>query len=450
MQADFSIRSEKSVGARIASNAGLLIGAKALGVLLGLATLKIASMVLNPVLFGTLVFMHAYMLFFGEVTTFKNWQSIIRFGADDAEKQDVEGFARLIKFTTKLDFLTVILAYILAVSLLGVALYIWSTFPDLRPSDLDVDLIKTFVPLYCLVLFVRLIGTSYGILRLFDRFKLLAIEALTLPVLRLAGSVYVLLSGGGFKEFLLVWFAASGVNYLLVMTFGIMELKSRNLLKPVIKAKQSLIGTRKGLWPFAAKANVDSSIASGFMHLPMILVTVVFGPAWAGVYKYAEEVMRLLTEGFKLLDQVIYPELAKFVSQGTPDKIWPVVKRASGYMLLSGAFASLIVWWGAPPTIAYIFGEEYRQSGILAAILVPGATLLGMVTPIYPIFYAANKPERAIYVRGAALMIYVISFFVLSHLIGKMAPAWAIVCANLFAVALALFAAKRTLRSMVS
>jgi len=185
------------------------------------------------------------------------------------------------------------------------------------------------------------------------------------------------------------------------------------------------------------------------MHLPMILVTVVFGPAWAGVYKYAEEVMRLLTEGFKLLDQVIYPELAKFVSQGAPDKIWPVVKRASGYMLLSGAIASLIVWWGAPPTIAYIFGEEYRQSGILAAILVPGATLLGMVTPIYPIFYAANKPERAIYVRGAALLIYVISFFVLSHLIGKMAPAWAIVCANLFAVALALFAAKRTLRGMV-
>jgi len=449
MTPDFSIKSNKTVGKRIASNAGLIIGAKAAGVILGLGTLKIASMVLDPVLFGTVIFLHAYMLFFGEVTTFKNWQSIIRFGSDDAENEDVEGFSRLIKFAAKLDMITVMFAYVMSVALMGLAIWFFSTYSDLKPADLDMDLLAKYVPLYCLVLLVRLIGTPYGVLRIFDRFGLIAIEALSLPILRFLGSVYVYLSGGGFEEFLIVWFVASAANYLLIVFFAVRELKKRNLLNPALQTKQGLRGTREGLWAFAIKANVDSSIASGFMHLPQILVTGVFGPAWAGVYKFAEEVMKLLTEGFKLLDQVIYPELAKFVSQGNPSKIWPVVKRASMWMLFVGTLSSIFIWFAGPPALAFIFGEEYRQSGALAAILVPGATLLGMVTPIYPIFYAANKPERAIYVRGFALLAYVTSFFILAQVIGNMAPAWAIVVGNLFAVMAALITARITLKKMV-
>lgn len=460
MEPDFSIKSDKSVGKRIASNAGLLISAKAFGTVLGLGTLKIASHVLDPIMFGTVLMLHAYMLFFGEVTTFKNWQSIIRFGTDDMDAKDAKGFGRLVKFSAKLDFVSVCFGYMLSVGLIGLVVWGFTAFPNLAPDDLDVDILKKFVPLYCLVLLLRQVGTSEGILRMFDRFGLLAIEALTLPVLRFTGSVIVLLMGGGFEAFLLVWFIASGAGYLIVILFAYLELRRRRLLGDVIAAKQGFRDTRDGLWPFAIKANIDSSLASGFMHLPLILVGAVFGPAWAGVYKIAEEVMKLLTEGFKLLDQVIYPELAKFVTQGKPSKIWPVVRRASLWMLGVGVLGSAFIWFAGPAAISspLLFGEDYREAAFIAAILVPGAALLGMVTPIYPIFYAANKPERAIYVRGMALFVYVCAFFFLAKLLSpndalwmneRMAPAWAIVVANLFAVGAALIMARLTLKPMV-
>ncbi|NNE59198.1 MAG: lipopolysaccharide biosynthesis protein [Hellea sp.] len=449
MTPNFDIQSQKSAGKRIASNAGLLIGAKIIGTIFGLGTLKIASDVLDPVAFGTVIFLHAYMLFFGEVTTFKNWQSVIRFGTDDSEAKDPHAFGRLVKFTAKLDFVSVLFAYGLSVALIGFAVFLFKANPGLAPNDLDVDVLQKFVPLYCLVLIFRQVGTSEGVLRLFDRFGLLAIEALVLPVLRFAGSVYVLLTGGGFEAFLIVWFIASAAGYSSVIMFALLELRKRHLFDHVKDADQGFKRTREGLWAFAIKSNLDSSIASGFLHLPLIMVTAAFGPAWAGVYKIAEEVMKLLTEGFKLLEQVIYPELAKFVSQGQPDKIWPVVKRASIWMLSFGFFASAIIWFAGPDVLTYLFGETFRPSAYLAALLVPGAALLGCVTPIYPIFYAANKPERAIYVRGGALIVYVISFAVLGFLIGKMAPGWAIIVCNSFAVILALLVARSTLRSMI-
>lgn len=119
-------------------------------------------------------------------------------------------------------------------------------------------------------------------------------------------------------------------------------------------------------------------------------------------------------------------------------------------MLLTGLAGSAFVWFYGPSAITFVFGEDYRESAYLAAILVPGAALLGMVTPIYPIFYAANKPERAIYVRGAALLVYVVVFFILAPLIGKMTPGWAIVVANLFAVIAALICVRWTLREIIS
>ena len=460
MTPDFTIHSQKTVGKRIASNAGLLITAKATGTVLGLGTLKIASHVLDPVSFGTVLLLHAYMLFFAEVSTFRNWQSVIRFGTDDLEARDATAFGKLLKFCAKLDFLSVLFAYVFSVAMISVAAWMFMSFPNLAPDDLDVDLLTKFVPLYCLVLLTRQIGTSQGILRIFDRFGLLALEALTLPVCRFIGSVAVLFLGGGFEAFLLVWFGASAAGHLIVIFFALNELRKRHLLSHFFKAKQGFTRTRKGLWPFAIKANVDSSIASGVTHLPMILVGAVFGPAWAGIYKIAEEVMKLLTEGFKLLDQVIYPELAKFVTKGEPSKIWPVVRRASMWMLGVGIAGSALVWFIGPAAISspILFGEDYREAAYLAAILVPGAALLGMVTPIYPIFYAANKPERAIYVRGFALFMYVAAFFSLAQILSpkdplwinvKMAPAWAIVVGNLCAVVAALLMARSTLKPMV-
>jgi len=85
----------------------------------------------------------------------------------------------------------------------------------------------------------------------------------------------------------------------------------------------------------------------------------------------------------------------------------------------------------------------------LASLLVPAAALLGMVAPLYPVLYATNHPERAIYARGAGVVIYIISFFALSATIGHMAPGWAAIAGNLVAVGLVMWLAKQALDKIV-
>ncbi len=447
---DLSLKSEKSAGRRIAANASLIAVAKLISMGLGLVTLVIAAAHLNVNAFGTLIFIHAYMLFFAEVTTFKTWQAIIRFGAEDLEAGNATRLSRLFKFSIKIDALSVVVAYILSLAIMAVAIIAAEHRADLPLADnIDLKALQKTVALYCLVILLRQNGTSTGVLRLFDRFDLLAIRTLVTPVVRLIGASYVAWAGYGFTGFLLVWFAASALSYVCNIVLAVTELKKRGLLGSVIRARQNFFKPRAGLWSFVIKSNIDSSINGASSHLPQLLVMAVFGAAWSGVFKVAYEISKLLAGAFKLLDQVIYPELAKMVSRRQTNAIWRLTIRAALIMFSVSLLFALGLVLAGPDLLTSVFGQSYKQAAPLAALLVAAAALLAFITPLYPIFYAVDKPERAIQVRLAALLVYIAAFFMLTPILGQMTPGWAAIIGNLFASVIIIFYTRSTLKTVI-
>jgi len=298
---DLSITSKHTVGKRIAANTGLMVGSKSMAAILGLGSLSIAAKVISPIELGTIIFLHAYMLFFSEIATFQSWQSIIRFGTDDVKENNAKQLSGLLNFGLKLDALGALIAYILSMIVFAVFL--------------------------------------------FDKFNVLAFQGLIMPTTRFIGVLIAASLGAGFKGFILAWFLGSFVAYIFLPTMAAFELKSRRLLGPVFKAGTSLRFPREGIWAFAIKSNIDSTLAAANVHLPVLLVMGVFGSAWVAVYRIAEEAAKLLSEAFKLLDQVIYPELAKMVSLGQAAQIWKLVTRTAVMLLGFGRHWRLYWFW---------------------------------------------------------------------------------------------------------
>jgi len=440
MSPDLSIASKHTVGKRIAANTGLMVGSKAMAAILGFGSLSIASKVLMPIELGTIIFLHLYMLFFSEVATFQSWQSIIRFGTDDVKDQDAKRLSGLLNFGLKLDALAAIFAFLLSMAVFALVVKIAGHFPE-KFTDWAAFDVKT--------LLFRQRGVSIGIFRLFDKFNVLAFQGLVMPVTRFIGVLIAAFMGAGFTGFLIAWFLGSFVAYIFLPAMALFELKSRRLLGPVFKAGTSLRTPREGLWPFVVKCNIDSTLAAASLHMPGLLVMGVFGSAWLAVYRIAEEAAKLLSEGFKLLDQVIYPELAKMVSVGRAEKIWKLVKRTAFMLLGFGLVMSVFVYFAGPAILTVAFSQDYLEAAPLASLLVLAAAFTGIAAPLYPVLYAADKPERAIYARGTGVLIYVISFFVFSFTIGKMAPGWAALLANACAVLFLVYLARSTLRHKV-
>lgn len=449
---DLSILSTKSVEKRVAANAGLMVGSKGLGALFGLLCFAIASKSIGIATLGIVLFLHSYHLLFAQLATFQAWQTIIRFGMDDIKNDDATGVVSLIKFGFKLDLISAVIAFIAAISFFPVFILIQDKFPavfEKLPADINMRSLYPIAILYCSLLLIRVRGSSIGVFRLFDRFDMLAWHAMIMTGVRLIGVIIASLTGAGLEGYLLAWFAGSLVDYIALPVLSGIELAKRNLLGLFWRTKSSIFHRRKGVWSFVWKANVDSSLAALNVHLPVLLVMGVFGPVWVTVYRWAEEIAKLLSEGFKLLDQVIYPELAKMVSAGEAEKIWRLVIRSAFILLSVGLLASLIVWITVGPLFSLFFSEDYREVAPLASLLVPAAAFLGMAAPLYPVLYATDHPERAIYARGAGVVVYIISFFALSATIGHMAPGWAAIAGNLVAVGLVMWLAKQALDKIV-
>jgi O-antigen/teichoic acid export membrane protein/phosphatidylglycerophosphate synthase len=449
---DLSIASTRSVEKRVAANTGLMVGSKGLAALFGLLSLLIASKSISIAAVGIILFLHSYHLLFAQLATFQAWQTIIRFGMEDIHNDDSSSLAKLIKFGYKLDIISAVVAFLAAIAFFPVFIVLQDSFPavfDQLPEEIDMRALYPTLILYCSLLLIRHRGASIGVFRLFDRFDVLAWHAVVMTGVRLIGAVIAAFIGAGMEGFLIAWFIGSLVDYIALPVLAGFELAKRNFLKQVLRIKSSVLNPRKGVWPFVWKANIDSSLAASNVHLPVLMVMAVFGPVWVTVYRWAEEIAKLLSEGFKLLDQVIYPELAKMVSAGEAEKIWRLVMRSAVILLSVGLLASLFIWLSLGSILGVFLSEEYRDVAPLASLLVPAAALLGMAAPLYPVLYATDHPERAIYARGAGVVVYIVSFFALSATIGHMAPGWAAIAGNLVAVGLVMWLAKQALDKIV-
>jgi len=168
MTPNLTVNSEHTRTQRIAKNGGLLVGAKLLGVILGLGSLSLATKFLQPYEWGTLVFFHAYMLFFSDVTAFQSWQSIIRYGADDVHNKDAKKLGELIGFGIRLDAVAAVIAYIAALILFSLSIWFGEKYLGVTTmgEGLSADDIKYYSALYCLLILVRQRGASIGVFRL--------------------------------------------------------------------------------------------------------------------------------------------------------------------------------------------------------------------------------------------------------------------------------------------
>ncbi len=452
MTPDLSMKSKYGRKGRIAKNSGLMVGSKFLGAALGFASLSLATNFLPKPELGVLFFIHAYMLFFSEVATFQSWQAIIRYGTHDLQKEECDKLYRLIGFGIRLDALAAIAAFILSVAMFSFSIWFLQSFTEAKDiaKGFTLEQFKHYLTLYCILVLIRQRGASVGIFRLFDKFNVLAVKAVIMPIIRLIGAVIAALTGAGFEGFLLAWFAGSFCAYIFLPVMAIIELKRRNMLGHVIRAKVKFFKPeRKGLWAFVFKSNIDATLGAATLHLPSLLVFAIFGPVWNALYKIAEEVAKLLSEGFKLLDQVIYPELARMVSEGQVDKIWRLTTRAATILLLFGCFMSAAFFIFGEAILQLLKIEGFEAAIPFATILVPAAALMGAAAPLYPVFFAADCPERAIMGRGAGVFIYIAALLIMAKIIGPMAAAWAVLIGNGFTVVIVTLMAKYTLEQRV-
>ena len=149
---------------RVLANAGVLLGGRTVNAVISLGYMAVAARLLGVREVGVLILINAFAQFLGEVVKFKSWQTVLHYGSGPLAAGERGKLQQVVRFTLFLD---------VASSLDRRRHRAWSP-PCCSATSWAGPRRTAQAALYCLTILVMASATPIGLLRLFDRFDLIA------------------------------------------------------------------------------------------------------------------------------------------------------------------------------------------------------------------------------------------------------------------------------------
>lgn len=407
---------------RLLANASKLLGGKALNAVFGLGALAVAARGLGVEQFGVLVLIHTFTQAVGEIAKFQSWQAVLRYGTPALREERRGDFQRLIRFTVLLDGISAVLGMALAVAVAGLAGPAFGWPDEVLPAAM----------LYVTSCLFMVTATPTGVLRLVDRFDLLAWQSTVGAAVRCLAGAAVWAAGGGLGAFLVAWYVATAAAGVFLIAAGWRELSRGGLLAGWRWRGGGLTAGFPGIWGFVWTTNLNTTLELAFTHMGTLAAGAFLGTREAALFRIARQFADALAKPAKLLVPAIYPELARLYAAGDITGIRRLMQRSA---LLAGLVATAMmvaVWLLGEWVLRIVVGAEFVAAFPVMLWLVAGAVVGIWAFPLEPLLISTGHAGAALRVRLWSTALYVPLLLLLLDTVGLIGAGWAALAASLF------------------
>ncbi|WP_445638631.1 lipopolysaccharide biosynthesis protein [Nostoc sp. DSM 114161] len=379
---------------KIIKNASWLLGGRVMTGLTSLVYLSVVTRHLGVTGFGTLVLIQTYIQIVIDLTTFQSSQAVIRYGAICLEGNDKVALQQLLKFTTLLDLLGVLIGLAIAVVIAPhIGFYVgW-----------DETLI-TQVQWCSLIILFTSTATPRGLLQLCDRYDLLALQ-ITIPTfISMFAALIAVTLNAPLWGYLLVWFIAQGCGGLALFVLGWKEAAKRGMLKNMNWTGIDLSEHHRGLLQFCIVSNFDSSLPTMMRQASPLAVGIFATPAAAGLFQVSYELSTPLKDLALILNQSVYPELARLDVQQKSRSFVALLLKSSAIATAIGVLILIVIVCAGEIFLKYFFGDEFISAYSILLLLVTAEVFTMANSALEPAFYAIGKPSFPLRINAIAIL----------------------------------------------
>lgn len=364
---------------------------------MGLAAIALTARTLGLTGFGVLILIHAFAQFLGETVKFQSWQTVLHYGARPLAEGRAADFGKVLRFTLALDAIGAIVG--VAVGLIAtLAFGDWLELsPEYRPA----------AALYVLSVAFMVSATPMGLLRLLDRFDVLARQTALVALVRLVGCGIGFMTAASMPVFLIFWAAGvvAGFGYIAWVAWS--ELRARDLLSGLTWRGGPLTEGMPGAWRFAWSTNLSATVDVAFTHVITLAIGALVGPAQAALWRIGRQVADAIAKPARLLTASLYPELARLhAGEGGQAGMWRLA-RVIG--LLAGALGVVLMGLtlgGGEWLLRITMGPQFTEAASLMTWQV-GAAVIGLVAlPFEPMLVSLGRAGTALWVRLVVCVAY--------------------------------------------
>ena len=387
-------------------NAGYLVSGKLAGALFSLLAFACAARALSPAVFGVLMIVHSYAHTAGGLAKFQTWQFIVREATPALQRGDGARARDVIRFSFGLDLASGVAGMLGAIAVL----------PWLAPW---FGIGRATLPLavaYCTLVPTMSAATATGVLRVLDRFDLIAAQQIVTPVLRAGGAVLCYVIDVGFVGFVATWYLSDLLGDLVLWWYAVQGLRRRDMLDAL---RPELVGAGRrlpGAWAFVWTTNAAHSVYAAWGPLSNLIVAGILGPVAAGLYKIASTLTDSAAKPADLLRRGYYPEIMRLDPRER--RPWLLGLRTGAVAGAVGLLILALVLVGGKPLIALVFGRRYLDAFDLLKLMAASLVVTIAFFPLESLLYMAHRQTAALVAQLVAVLAYLALLTGLSHAYG--------------------------------
>lgn len=412
--------SRGSTLARMSRNIAWGLGSRGFNSVAGIAYLALAARSLGPESFGEFVLILTCGQMIANFVQFQSWKGVIRYGNLHLAAGRTERLGRLFGFTATLDFGSAFAGVLIAVIGAPLIAPIFNWSPDEQMS----------AALFGAALLLSTGATPTGMLRLFDRFDLIAYAEAVGPLIRLGGSAIAWITGADINTFLMVWAVAAIAQAIVQWIAAIVV----NRYKLKFGGSQFRQGAQEneGIWRFMLQTNVSNSVSTFWMQLGTLAVGAYAGAADAGAFRLAQRLAKGIVRPVRPVTLALYPELARLVAEDDHAQLRKMAVRATIAAAALGFVLVLVTGFAGREILDLIAGKRF-EFAYAFLILFSVATAIDLAGFAFePLQDAHGRSGTVLRARLVAAVAYTILLTSLMPWLGaKGAAIAAIICSLL-------------------
>ena len=357
--------------------------------------------------YGILILAQSYMNIMDVIINIQSWRSTIQYGQKALVDGNIKELHSYVKLGCIMDISTAILCFIISVILphfIGSLLH-WSNEMILCSQIFAITIISHFA------------GTPTAILRLFNKYNLVALSKTLAAIFKITAIVayYLITQNLNLISSTIIFMMTDFIGNILLVIFAFYNYSKKYKISDIIKAKMPK--DSKSFISYTLWGTLSEIVALPVQTIDVFIVSVL-GNATVAIYKIFKQIIGIISKVTGPIQQSILPQFSELSAKGNEKRGFEVVIKIHRTILKYTLPISILVGATSYLWLGKLYDITYANYWYILFIYLIIQTYALSYTTIHPFFITLGNMKINAIIEFTANIVYLIVSFILVRVMG--------------------------------
>src|SRR5574344_510889 len=357
--------------------------------------------------YGILILAQSYMSIIDVIFNIQCWKSVIIFGQKSLVNNNQNNFLYYIKVGYIIDIITAMIGAIIS--------YVFARIVG-NVFNWTNEMIVC-CQIFSFTVFSHLSGTSTAILRLLDKFNLVALQKFLTSIIKLVAFAFLMFANinTNLINATIIYSLTDIIGNLLLVIFALLVILKKYKIKTILTSKKT--SDIKEFIKLTLWGTLSEIVDIPIQYLDVFIISIL-STDLVSVLKVFRQIVNILQKVTSPLQQSLLPQFSELVAQNHIKRSYDVVIKIRNVVLKYGLQLAIVFGVSSILWLKWLYGDIYASYWYVLLIYLIIQTIALSYSTLHTLFLALNYQRESTIYTLVANVIYFICGYIFVYAFG--------------------------------